>query len=301
MPGKVLTINRTCADFTVGVQHLTTTEIGAYNLICDTIVTHGQDEEIPAIPDDDLLLASVTKLSVRAWRKMKPRLCSGPLAVLTIGDGFISQARVVEEIANAKVRMDSAASAGRASGESRRRKSLVLRERMTNARSTSVQTPVETPVEHSLPIRSEVPLYDNRTDHEPVMSHESRVTKGLKERELSRARETEASERSPVPVPDFAAAARVIPKIEAADLKVHPSDQIVVAWITEFGEDLIVETLADAEPQYRGKGYQYLESILVGRRDNPALRPGERRKRSQQPAYQPPKSKAWVVHEAKPE
>jgi len=171
---KVLTINRTCADFTVGVQHLTTLETGAYNLICDTIVTHGQDNEPPSLPYDDVLLGSVTKLGVRAWRQMKPRLCDGPLAVLIVADGQVSQARVVEEIANAKVRMDSAIAAGRASGESRRRKSTVLRERMANGRSTPVQTPVATSVQRPLPNRSSALESGNRTDREPVMSHESR-------------------------------------------------------------------------------------------------------------------------------
>lgn len=82
----------------------------------------------------------------------------------------------------------------------------------------------------------------------------------------------------PVPVPDFAAVERVSSLLDNSALRVKPSLQIVTAWLSEgFTEDLIRETLADCEPAYAGKGYQYFESILTTRRDNPDQRPGKRR------------------------
>ncbi len=77
--------------------------------------------------------------------------------------------------------------------------------------------------------------------------------------------------------PDFDAAARLNAKLDESALRVKPSLQIVVAWLSEFTEELILETLIDCEPAYRGKNYQYLESILTTRRDNPEQRPGNRR------------------------
>lgn len=78
--------------------------------------------------------------------------------------------------------------------------------------------------------------------------------------------------------PDFEAVARVIAKIAAAEFQYPPSDQIVIAWVTEYGEELIVETLADCEPEYTGKHYKYFEKILTGRKADPSKRPGERRR-----------------------
>lgn len=84
-----------------------------------------------------------------------------------------------------------------------------------------------------------------------------------------------------VPTPDFAAAVATIAKIDASALKVLPPEQISVAWITEFGHELIIETLADCEDQYKGKHFKYLEQILVSRRDDPSQRPGRRREKRQ--------------------
>lgn len=83
-----------------------------------------------------------------------------------------------------------------------------------------------------------------------------------------------------VPVPDFAAVERASFLLDNSALRTKPSLQIVTAWLSEgFTEELIRETLGDCEPDYAGKGYQYLESILTTRRDNPNQRPGQRRAR----------------------
>lgn len=80
--------------------------------------------------------------------------------------------------------------------------------------------------------------------------------------------------------PDFSAVKSVIEKISASALRTKPSEQIVITWCGTYGPELILETLIDCEPEYRGKGYQYLERILTTRRDDPSQRPGNRRARS---------------------
>jgi hypothetical protein len=77
--------------------------------------------------------------------------------------------------------------------------------------------------------------------------------------------------------PVMVTAERLMLKLEHCGLKVIPTPQVVVAWVTEYGEELVVETLADCENDYRGKHFRYLESILTNRRDNPHERPGNRR------------------------
>lgn len=167
--GKVITINREPGRFVSDTQHLSCLEIGAYNQICDNIVILGQDEEPPSLPDDDLFLANIAKLSLKVWRHMKPRLCTGQLAVLTVEDGRISQARVVEEIENAKHRIATSSRGGVKSGEVRRRKADVLRERMMNSTSKSGSTPLRSPVE----LHYELEANSERTSHESlVTSHE---------------------------------------------------------------------------------------------------------------------------------
>lgn len=79
--------------------------------------------------------------------------------------------------------------------------------------------------------------------------------------------------------PDFDAVARIDRKLAESSLRVKPSLQIVTAWLAEFDESLILETLVDAEASYRGKGYQYLEQILATRRADPSQRPHVRRSR----------------------
>lgn len=82
---------------------------------------------------------------------------------------------------------------------------------------------------------------------------------------------------TPPSTPDFAAVERVSAKFDGSALRTKPSLQIVTALLGEFGEELILETLVDCEPQYAGKGYQYFEQILTTRRDDPSQRPGQRR------------------------
>jgi len=120
------------------------------------------------------MLANIAKLSLKVWRHMKPRLCQGQLAVFTVEDGRISQARVVQEIENAKHRMATSTKGGVASGVARRKKSAVLRERMMNSTSNSSSTPLRTPVE----LEDEPKANRKRTSHESrSTSHEVRSSK----------------------------------------------------------------------------------------------------------------------------
>lgn len=82
-----------------------------------------------------------------------------------------------------------------------------------------------------------------------------------------------------VATPDFEAAARVYEKLRQSALKEIPPEQVAVGLVTEFGEELILETLIDCENEYRGKPWRYFEKILVDRHSNPDKRPGQRRAR----------------------
>lgn len=119
---KVLTINRTPADFVSDTQHLSTEEIGAYQMICDALVIRGQDSNPPSLPDDDAMLASITRLSRSKWRKVKARLSTGNMAVLITANGRIYQVRVAIEIEEAMRRIEKASNAGKESGKARRLK-----------------------------------------------------------------------------------------------------------------------------------------------------------------------------------
>ena len=165
--GDVLSINITPSDFVRDTQHLTTTEVGAYTLICHQIVTVGQNAEPPSIPDDDVMLANITRLPVREWKKMKPRLCSGDMAVLTLAQGRISQVRVVYEIYEARKRIEGSSKAGKASGEARRAK-REIRERLLNGRSNIRSTPVAVPFDASSLEQSN----GTRTSHESLVTKE---------------------------------------------------------------------------------------------------------------------------------
>lgn len=266
--GIVITINRTVTDFVAKTRHLSVEDRGAYQELLDQIVILGQDYDPPSLPDDDRVIANILGWSPRKWRITKQRLCEGPEAVLIAEGGRLSQTRIVEEIEAARVRIAGASKAGIASGEARRK----LGERMLNSRSTNV--------ERMLNGRGNAEATQgerggNADPNGSRTSHESRVMSN-EEEEQGRAL---AGAREPVMTPDFEAAKRLDEKIAASKLKLAPPLQITTAWVAEYGEELIVETLADCEDQYAGKHFRYLESILTNRRDNPDQRPGQRRAR----------------------
>ena len=79
------------------------------------------------------------------------------------------------------------------------------------------------------------------------------------------------------PTPEIDVAGQIHAKTEACGLKVPPPPQLVIAWVTKYGPDLIAETLDDCLGQLSGKHYNYLASILAARAEDPTQRPGGRK------------------------
>src|SRR5437763_252825 len=180
---KVTFVYRCPGDFVRDTRHLSLELRGAYQEILDQIVILGQDEEPPSLPDDDGLIANILGVTGARWRKMRQRLCSGPISMLIVEKGRISQPRIVEEIEKARGRIEGNSKAGKASGEARRRKSDALRERMSNARSTDVATNVEhatQPDENASGNRERTIQESTSTNHQSrFRTDESGVTKDV--------------------------------------------------------------------------------------------------------------------------
>jgi uncharacterized protein YdaU (DUF1376 family) len=97
----------------VGMRRLTLEECGAYNLILDLIYAHdGQ------LADDDQFLTGWIGGDIRIWRRMKARLVE--LHKIEVKDGFITNPRATEEVAEGLARVDKASRAGAASAKIRR-------------------------------------------------------------------------------------------------------------------------------------------------------------------------------------
>jgi uncharacterized protein YdaU (DUF1376 family) len=78
-------------DWLSGTAELSPEETGALcNLCCHYIAKDG------VVPDDDATIARITKLSTRAWRRVKKRLIEG--AFIEIRDGFIWQAKCQDRL-----------------------------------------------------------------------------------------------------------------------------------------------------------------------------------------------------------
>jgi len=170
---KVLSITRTPADFVSGTRHLSIEDRGAYQEVLDQIVILGQDENPPSLPDDDAFLACLMGWPVKKWRETRKRLCEGTGAVLVAAGGRISQARIVEEIGNARSRIDKASRAGEASGNSRRSKAATLRELMTNASS------------HGAELEQQPKANSKRASQQPAAISQKKTLTGFQEREIS--------------------------------------------------------------------------------------------------------------------
>lgn len=136
---KVTRIDRDVAAFIADTQHLSVEEIGAYQVILDQILIKGQDAEPPSLPDDDRSIAMMLGWPVAKWKRCKQVLCDGQLAVLTRMNGRITQIRTAAEILEAKKRIASASTAGKASGVARQK--AKVREQL-NVRSATVDDPL---------------------------------------------------------------------------------------------------------------------------------------------------------------
>lgn len=94
----------------------------------------------------------------------------------------------------------------------------------------------------------------------------------------SRSPEGEREGEPPDPPGLSQAVLRLKPRFAQVKLRTEPSIAMLAGWVQRFGEDLILETLADCEERLKGKDFRYLETILVNRKENPAERPGARSK-----------------------
>jgi uncharacterized protein YdaU (DUF1376 family) len=252
---KVISINRTPGDYIRSTRHLSLEERGAYQDILDQIVELGQDEDPPSLPDDDKSLAGILGCTPARWRQIKRRLCTGPLAVLIVEGGRISQGRIVEEIEAARKRIDGASTGGRASGESRRRKAAALRERMTNGRSTDVERMGQRIANGS--------GNGSRTDGEPVMSHESRVTK----KEV-----TSLSSSKPLlelPADGVEAVDLILGVLSAVAPGLPPDEVAVTLWLRDISPDAwwIAAALCESQASLTtARSSNYVTRILKNRK-----------------------------------
>ena len=97
------------ADYLADTAHLGTLESGAYlHLIMHYWLKDG-------LPDDDAQLARITKLSLPEWRAIRPTISA------LFGEGW-SHARIDKEIREADMAYERRSSAGKRSGEVRRKR-----------------------------------------------------------------------------------------------------------------------------------------------------------------------------------
>lgn len=263
--GEVLSINLTARDFVADTQHLTAAEVGAYWLICLQIVIRGQDSDPPSLPDDDKMMANIGRISVRQWQTMKPRLCSGDMAVLTVGHGRITQVRVADEIGEARKRITAASTGGKASGEARRRKADI-REKMANGKRTTVERPLNDRSLTVQPLREDE-SNGSRTSHESqVTSHEvieENVTLRIASSSLHASLRSEDAASHPLKLIS-PLLANIAPQMRP------PSETTVRAWLVIAPDIWSVAAAAIEKGDYlaNAKAASYLTKILSEKRDN---------------------------------
>ena len=138
----VITINRKPKDWLSRTGHLSVEDSGAAQRLIDNIVTLGQYEEPPSLPDDDKLIANLLGWTVAKWRKTKNRVCGGPKPVLIADGGKLIDPEIVKEIEAAKARIERAKEKGILSGISR---SNLIKAGLVSANcsSTAVRTAVQ--------------------------------------------------------------------------------------------------------------------------------------------------------------
>jgi len=116
-----------------GMAVLTLEERGAYNTVLDLIYAHDG-----AFVDDDRLIARhYLHVDVRRWRRIRKRLLD--LEKLYVLGTNVRNARADREVDSARLRVLSAANAGKASWEKRQATMNILK----SLRPTAVQRAVE--------------------------------------------------------------------------------------------------------------------------------------------------------------
>ena len=94
-------------DYFGDTMHLTTEEHGAYLLLLGTYWRRAR-----GLPDDDKWLASVTKMTTKKRKIVRPNI----IEFFDISDGLLIHKRVEKEILKSSGRLHSARAAGRAGG-----------------------------------------------------------------------------------------------------------------------------------------------------------------------------------------
>lgn len=87
-------------DFLSGTMHMDATEVGAYWMLC---VAHYQAGE-QGLPDDDVKLARIAKVSLKTWKKIRPTLAEK----FTITDSFWRSSKVVDVLLKISARSANA-------------------------------------------------------------------------------------------------------------------------------------------------------------------------------------------------
>lgn len=119
------------ADYLADTTRLTTIQHGAYLLL---IMAYWRDGE--ALPDDDNDLAAITRLPVKDWRRIRPKL----EPFFDLEAGAWRHARIEYELKRATEKLEQQKMAGKASAQARADR------RNVNARFNGTSTPVATGV-----------------------------------------------------------------------------------------------------------------------------------------------------------
>lgn len=99
-------------DYFGDTMHLTTEEHGAYLLLLGTYWRRGKP-----LPDDDRDLATVTKMTPKKWKMVRPKISE----FFDISEGVWRHKRVEKEILKSSARLSSARAAGKAGGKAKRK------------------------------------------------------------------------------------------------------------------------------------------------------------------------------------
>lgn len=86
----------------------------------------------------------------------------------------------------------------------------------------------------------------------------------------------EGVQGEPSPPAELSTLAAIVHKIEALGLNPPPPEQLILAWIGNYGDELMLETIHDAAGACAGKHFNYFAAILNRRQENPNERPSNR-------------------------
>ncbi|MFZ2491272.1 MAG: hypothetical protein WA208_07290 [Thermoanaerobaculia bacterium] len=102
---------------------------------------------------------------------------------------------------------------------------------------------------------------------------------GALPREEKEKNKRERKSAAPAGVPEgvFDVVRRLMLDVDAAGMVPGVSEQELVCWVAEYGEELILETLRDCATDIRGKSFKYALRIIERRHADPSQRPGARR------------------------